>query len=163
MNLISTVEKAALLSNSTQGSSGGRLSNSIDDKDRLKCEHCGRSRHSKDQCWDLHEHPPNLNPCPFQQGGSRSSGRGGICFGGNQPSAHLVTPSSIELPSWIPTHVPHASCDNRGLSSNEIAALDVLFLNLITLPQHPHHPSLTQYICICIVYLSNHPSMLLDH
>lgn len=129
MNQTSTVEKVALVYSSTRGgcdsftghSRGGRFSNSPDDKGWLKCEHCGWSKHTKDQCWDLHVQPPDLNLRPFQRGGS-GSGRGGDCFSGNQPNTHLVTSSSIELPFISPLYMPPASPDGRGLSSDEITA-----------------------------------------
>lgn len=70
MNISSIVEKSAFVSSSSQGGRGGsafrghggRLGTSLDDRDRLKCEHCGRPTHPKDQCWDLHGHPWDLPP-----------------------------------------------------------------------------------------------------
>lgn len=55
----STVEKTELISSSARGGSsrcghGVNFSLSSDDRDRLKCEHCGRFRHTKEQCWHLH-------------------------------------------------------------------------------------------------------------
>lgn len=54
------IEKLALVSISTRGGNsghgrGGRSNFHFDDRDRLKCEHCGRFSHTKKQCWDLHE------------------------------------------------------------------------------------------------------------
>lgn len=73
MNLTSTIEKTALVSRSSRGGygsfpgrgRGGSLGNSSKDRDWLKCEYCGRSRHNNDQCWDLHGRPQDLTPCPF--------------------------------------------------------------------------------------------------
>lgn len=50
-------ERSALASMSQKGSQGGgkkigKGSISTEDKDKLKCEHCGRSRHTKETCWE---------------------------------------------------------------------------------------------------------------
>lgn len=52
---------------------GGRGGVSYDDRDKLKCEHYGRSKHAKENCWDLHDCPqPDLQsrpqPCSFSGG-----------------------------------------------------------------------------------------------
>lgn len=134
MNVTSSIEKSALVSNSTKGYCGGftkcgrgdRLSNfSYDkdqlDRDQLKCEHCDRSRHTKQQCWDLHGWPHDQTSRSFPQGGS-STGQGGRWFGGNKHSAHLVTSVTPNVPPMVPSSLPSASTDGGGLSSEEIAA-----------------------------------------
>lgn len=58
MNVSLAVEKSALVSSSVRSGRGdpsehghgGKFSPSFDDRDKLKCEHCGRSKHTKDQC-----------------------------------------------------------------------------------------------------------------
>jgi Integrase core domain/GAG-pre-integrase domain/gag-polypeptide of LTR copia-type len=37
----------------------GRGRTSID-RDKLKCSHCGRQRHTKDECWDIIGRPPHI-------------------------------------------------------------------------------------------------------
>lgn len=62
MNLPSSIEKSTLVSTTTRGGRGGnswrgcggRQNLTFDERDRLKCKHCGRFRHTKEQCWDLH-------------------------------------------------------------------------------------------------------------
>lgn len=65
MNIIASFEKSALVSTSTRGGHGGNTSrgrgfSTPDERDRLKCDHCGRLRHTKDQCWDLRGRPQDL-------------------------------------------------------------------------------------------------------
>lgn len=70
MSLAPSIEKAALVSSSFRGGHGnslgrgygGRSTHLSDDRDFLKCEHCGHYRHTKDQCWDLHGRPLDLAP-----------------------------------------------------------------------------------------------------
>lgn len=65
----SSIEKSAFISSTQRGDRGGshgrggggrgsfqdgRGSFSGDERDKLKCEHYGRFRHTKDNCWDLH-------------------------------------------------------------------------------------------------------------
>lgn len=84
MNPASSIKKSTLVSSSSKGGRGsfmGRGRNRStylsDDRDRLKCEHRGRFRYTKDQCWDLHGRPPDLAPRP-----SSRSGFGSGCGGG---------------------------------------------------------------------------------
>lgn len=66
--LTQIVEKSAFISTSQQGGRGGSCGHrggvrsvfNGDDMYKLKCEHCGRSRHTKDTCWDLHGRPWEL-------------------------------------------------------------------------------------------------------
>lgn len=55
MNPSSAIEKPAFISTSNRGERGGTSTRSrdrhfgtSDDRDHLKCEHCGRFRHTKD-------------------------------------------------------------------------------------------------------------------
>lgn len=72
INVPSAVEKSTFISTSSRGGCGssptrgcgGRFS-TYDDRDCLKCEHCGWSRHTKDQCWDLYGCPQDLPPRPY--------------------------------------------------------------------------------------------------
>lgn len=59
MNLSSAVEKSTFISTSCRGGNGGSFTCgrgghfvTSDDCDRLKCEHCGKSRHLKDLMQD---------------------------------------------------------------------------------------------------------------
>lgn len=125
MNLAPSIEKSALVSSLSRGGRGnfmgrgrgGRPTHLFEDCDRLKCEHCGRFRHIKDQCWDLHGCPPDLATC-FAPHGGFVNGKGGGRSGGQRPNAHLVASTSIELS----TQPPSAPSDIGGLSSDEIAA-----------------------------------------
>lgn len=97
MNLSALVEKLALVSTFTRRGRGGttghgrggRFSNSSDDRDRLKCEHCGQSRYTKDWCWELYGCPQDLSSHQFQQDGV-GSGRGDGLFEGSKPSTHSI-------------------------------------------------------------------------
>lgn len=127
MNPSPSIEKSAFVSTSTRGGRGGnswcghggRQSFTSNDKDRLKCEHCGRSRHTKEQCWNLHGRPTDLPPRPFQRCGS-GSGRGGGRFGTSKFHAHLAASTPTKMTSMAPASVPSSSSD-EGLFSNEIA------------------------------------------
>lgn len=133
MNSVTSIEKSALVSNFGRGGRGGSVgrgrggrfsSGGSDDRDRLKCEYCGRSRYIKDQCWDLHGKPHDLPSRPFQRGGSR----GGSKFGGNRPSAHSVASSSTS--ELVPTTpMPNSSSDG-SLSREEIEAFCRFVSNL---------------------------------
>lgn len=47
------------------------------DKDQLKCDHCGRTRHTRDTCWKLHGRPTRVR-----------GGRGGSVRGTGRPQAY---------------------------------------------------------------------------
>lgn len=63
MNVLSAIEKSTFISTSSRGGCGGPTHghgwrfNTYDFRDHLKYEHCGKSRHTKDQCWDLYRRP----------------------------------------------------------------------------------------------------------
>lgn len=42
---------------SFRGRGGGCVGASQENRDKLKCEHCGRFRHTKETYWNLHGHP----------------------------------------------------------------------------------------------------------
>lgn len=42
----------------------GKGSFSSDERDKLKCEHCGRFRHTKNNCWYLHDRPQEFQSRP---------------------------------------------------------------------------------------------------
>lgn len=115
----------------------------FDDRDKLKCDYCGHSRHTKDQCWDVHEHPTNSIACtaPHGQGGGHS--------GGFKPSAHSVTsPFTVtEVPGVPSTTMPSSSYDNGVLSNDEIAAFRCFMSQLEPSSSGPTssfaHPSIT--------------------
>jgi hypothetical protein len=47
---------------------GGKVTNATsDDKDKLFCDHCNRSRHTRKTCWRLHGHP--TRGCEGHSGG----------------------------------------------------------------------------------------------
>lgn len=69
---------------------GGTSDFSRNDKDKLKHEYCGHSKHTNDTCWDLHGCPQVVQSSP--QRGSYSGGHGGSRFtSSGRPSANLVT------------------------------------------------------------------------
>lgn len=70
MNVTASFEKSALVSTYTTGGRGGntrhgcgeRVNPNFDDRDKLKCKHYSRLRHTKDQCWKLMDnHKISLN------------------------------------------------------------------------------------------------------
>lgn len=94
---------------------------STDDNDKLKCKHCGRYRHTKKQCWELHGRLNDLPSCRFQRGGS-GSGQGGGRFGGNRMTAYSVSSTNTDMvPNSIPS-MPSGSTE-CSLSNDEIEAL----------------------------------------
>lgn len=101
---IPSVEKSALVSSSSRGCRGsfmgrdrcGRSTYSSNDRDRLKCEHCGHFRHIKDQCWDLHGYPPDLTP-HFSPHGGFGNGQGGGRPSEQRLSAHSITSTPTKL------------------------------------------------------------------
>lgn len=136
MSLTPFIEKVALILSSFRGSRGnflgrgrgGRSAHLSNDRDRLKCEHCGRHRHTKDQCWDLYGCHLDLASRTTTHGGF-GNGRGGGRSGGQRPSAHSVSFTPIKLS----TQPPHPFPDIGALSGDE-RRFDVLFLSLINLP-----------------------------
>lgn len=68
----SSIEKSAFIISSQRGGQGAsrgrgggcRGGFSGDSKDKLKCEHCGRSKHTKDTCWDSYGRPQEFHNCP---------------------------------------------------------------------------------------------------
>jgi len=43
------------------------------DKDKLKCSHCGKMRHMKENCWNLVGHPKKFSNPSFMRANSMSS------------------------------------------------------------------------------------------
>lgn len=118
---VPSIEKFALVSNSSRGGRGGRSTYSSDDRDRLKCEHCGHFRHTNDQCWDLHGRLLDLAPRSSTCGGF-GNGREGGCPGKRRPSAHSFTSTPTELSIMTPALPPLASPNICVLSSDEITS-----------------------------------------
>lgn len=126
MNLPSSIEKSTLVSTTTRGGRGGnswrgcggRQNFTFDERDRLKCKHCGRSRHTKEQCWDLHGRSLDLPPRLFQRGGS-GNGRGGGRFGPSRLHAHSTTSTPTEMASMALVTVSSSPLDG-GLFRDEI-------------------------------------------
>jgi hypothetical protein len=86
-----------------------------DDKDKLFCDHCNRSRHTRETCWKLQGRP--------------TQGRGGHTGGGFRPWAHHT--STIE--TTTPTLDTSSSTrDIGGLSKDEVEALHRLMSRLDT-------------------------------
>nr|CAD1831665.1 unnamed protein product [Ananas comosus var. bracteatus] len=67
-----TFEKSALSSTAASKTIKSIQNKGSDliDKDHLKCDHCGRSRHTKETCWKLHGRPTR------GRGGRSGSGQG---------------------------------------------------------------------------------------
>ena len=74
-------ERSALVTNSAVKGAKGNLIRANDqsqlDKDQLKCDHCGRTRHTRDTCWKLHGRPTRGR-----------GGRGGSVRGTGRPQAY---------------------------------------------------------------------------
>jgi hypothetical protein len=74
-----------------------------DDKDKLFCDHCNRSRHTRETCWRLQGCPP-------------IRGRGGHTGGRTRPRANHT--STVEMVVPTPDTHPFA-IDMGGLSKDE--------------------------------------------
>jgi hypothetical protein len=86
--------------------SGRIVDATLDDRDKLFCDHCNRLRHTRETCWRLHG-------CPTR-------GCGGCTGGGARPRAHHT--STVEMA--IPTLYTHPSTtDMGGLSKDEVEVL----------------------------------------
>lgn len=119
------IDRSALVSSIQRGGRGSFRGRDhgvspYDDKDKLKCEHCGPSRHTKETCWDLHGRPPGP-PQQFQPQTQR--GRGGFRPQG-QFSAHSVTSSSEQASSPVPI------VDSSSFFANQIEALHRFMVSL---------------------------------
>lgn len=122
------IDQSALVSSSCGGrgsyhSHGGvsRGGVSQDNRDKLKCEHCGCSRHTKEMYWDLHGRPRSSRITLFFIGG-----RGGFCSQ-TQFSVNFVT-SSTEPAS---TSTPYAMASlNVSFSCVQIEILRRFMANL---------------------------------
>lgn len=129
MNLSPIFKKYALIFTSIKGSKGknswhgrgGRSMPSSEDMDKLKCEHCGQYRHTKEQCWELHGHPHDLPTRGFQRGGS-SSNMGGGQFSGNCMTANLASSTNTEVVFNSSTSMPLGPVEG-SLFREEIEAL----------------------------------------
>jgi hypothetical protein len=86
---------------------GGRITDAtFDDKDKLFCDHCNRSRHTRETCWRLNGRPPNR-------------GRGGRSGGGTRPRANHTSTVETDVPTLGPSH---SSTEMGGLSKEEVEA-----------------------------------------
>jgi cobalamin biosynthesis Mg chelatase CobN len=77
-----------------------------DDKDKLFCDHCNRSRHTRGTCWKLHGRP--------------ARGRGGHIGGGFRPRAHHTSTVETTTPTL---ETSCSTIDTGGLSKDEVEAL----------------------------------------
>jgi hypothetical protein len=83
-----------------RGREGGRVANAtLDDNDKLFCDQCNRSRHTRETCWRLHGRP--------------TRGRGGHTSGGTGPRANYTSAVETDVPT-PDTH--YSSFDTGGLS-----------------------------------------------
>ncbi|GAV87332.1 hypothetical protein CFOL_v3_30758 [Cephalotus follicularis] len=96
MMLSNTQDKSALVANSTQKA-----------KDQIKCDHCGKTRHTKETCWKLQGRPIR--------------GRGGKRMGQPRSQAHFS-----ETIEFIP------DSDVGHLSKEEVQAIKQLVSQLET-------------------------------
>lgn len=147
MSLAPSIEKAALVSssfrsgrgNSLRRGHGSKSTNLSDDRDRLKCEHCGRHRHTKDQCWDLHERPLDLAPRTTTRGGF-GNGRGGVAL---VDKDLVLTLFHLHLLSYL-LNLHFLPQILEFYLVMRLWHFDVLFLSLINLPWPQPPPLLTQ-------------------
>jgi hypothetical protein len=86
-----------------------------DDKDKLFCDHCNRSRHTRETCWKLH--------------GRLTRGRGGRTCGGFRPRAHHTSTVKTTAPTL---ETSSSTTDTWGLSKDEVEALHRLMSRLDT-------------------------------
>jgi len=77
-----------------------------DDKDKLFCDHCNRSRHTRETCWKLQGRP--------------TRGRGGRTGGGFRPRAHHTSTVETTTPTL---DTSSSTIDIGGLSKDEVEAL----------------------------------------
>ncbi|GAV65306.1 hypothetical protein CFOL_v3_08821 [Cephalotus follicularis] len=88
MMLSNTRDRSALVANPTQ------KAKETMDRDQIKCDHCGKTRHTKETCWKLHGRP--------------IQGRGGKRMGPPRSPAHFS-----ETTEFIPnSDVDHLSKEN---------------------------------------------------
>lgn len=111
------INRSTLVSSIQHGGRGsfhirgcGRGVSPSNDRNKLKCEHCGHSRHTNETCWDLHGRPPQQ----FQPQTQR--GRGGF-RPQDRSSAHSVTSFSEQASSPVPI------VDSSSFSADQIEAL----------------------------------------
>lgn len=138
MNL-SLTEKSTPMPTSIRGgrggnfgrSHGGRQNFTSNDRDRLNCEHCGLSRHTKEQCCDLHRRPLDLPPRLSQLGGS-GNGRGSGRFDTRRLHAQSATSTPTEMIFTTLVTLQFRFSD-EGLSKDEIAA----FKHFVSQLEHP--------------------------
>ncbi|GAV69859.1 UBN2_3 domain-containing protein [Cephalotus follicularis] len=101
MMLSNTQDRSALVANLTQ------KAKETMDRDQIKCDHCGKTRHTKETCWKLHGRPIR--------------GRGGKRMGPPRSQAHFS-----ETTEFIPnSNVGH-------LSKEEVQALKQIMSQLET-------------------------------
>jgi len=86
-----------------------------DDKDKLFCDHCNRSRHTRETCWKLQGHP--------------TRGRGGRTGGGFRPRAHHTSTVETTTPTL---DTSSSTTDIGGLSKDEVESLRRLMSRLDT-------------------------------
>lgn len=96
-------------SNSGSRGRGSWFDSTSNDQDRLIYEHCGHTRHTKENFWDLHGHPPQKQAHSFPRGGFRG-GKGRGCFE-SRPSAYTIASKSSDI---MPI-VSFGSSDSGGL------------------------------------------------
>nr|CAD1835548.1 unnamed protein product [Ananas comosus var. bracteatus] len=97
------------------------------DKDHLKCDHCGRSRHTKETCWKLHGRPTR------GRGGRSGSGRG---YWRSQAY-------QAEAPDTL--HSEGAHVETKGLSHEELLTLRQLMTKLDSIEANSNFIPSTTY------------------
>jgi hypothetical protein len=96
---------------------GGRIADATsDDKEKLFCDYCNRSRHSRETCWQLNGRPTNR-------------GCGGHTSGATKPWANHTSTVEMDVPTLDPSP---SSTDMGGLSKEEVEALRRLMSRLDT-------------------------------
>ncbi|GAV72659.1 hypothetical protein CFOL_v3_16147, partial [Cephalotus follicularis] len=101
MILSNTQDIYALVANPTQ-----KTKETID-RDQIRCDHCGKTRHTKENCWKLHGRPIR--------------GRGGKRMGPPRSQAHFSETTEF---------IPNSNVDH--LSKEEVQALKQLVSRLET-------------------------------
>ena len=71
------------------------------EQDNIKCDYCGKPRHTRDTCWKLHGRPMH--------------DRGGKRFGGTRPRAHMS--------ETLDAKMIKETCTSSGLSDGELQTL----------------------------------------
>lgn len=114
----------------------GRASSGLDDRDRLHCDHCGRTHHSKATCRDLHGRPREPISRSTQQGVDLRSTIG------DRSNAYVATPTDV-APFTIllePSAISGGELASRTSSASQIIDSDV-----------SHHMTGTSFLSTYIV------------